>query len=56
MAAPVTLWQLRKLASYSAFFAVCLVVERNDFYLQELHSSNSCFVTPGYGCTDSVPG
>ncbi len=56
MAALVTLWQLRKLASYSAFFPVCLVEERNDFYLQELHSSNSRFVIHGYGCTDSEPG
>jgi hypothetical protein len=45
----VTPWQLRKLPSYSAFFSVCLVAERNDFYLQELHSSNSCFVTPAIG-------
>src|SRR5437879_6482445 len=56
MAALVTLWQVRKLASYSAFFPVCLVEERNDFYLQELHSSNSRFVIHRYGCTDSEPG
>ncbi len=53
MAILVTLWQLRKSASYSAFFAACLVVERNDFYLQELRCSNSRFVTPSYWRTDN---
>jgi hypothetical protein len=43
MAVLGTPWQLRKLASHSAFFGVCLVGEPNDFCLLELHSSNSLF-------------
>jgi hypothetical protein len=52
MATLVTLWQLRKLASYSAFFAVCLLVERNDFYLQDCILRTRVLLLPVYWRTN----